>query len=130
MHAVSEPERSAIAALAPLVAQAVADGDTLAAGLFDEAARELAAMAGSVRQTLPFGPDDLVPVSYSGGVFKAGPLILDPLRRHLDEYCGNHSLQPPLLSPAGGAALYAARLATQPLSSAAVARLAGELPSS
>src|SRR6185295_9585282 len=81
-------DRGSIAALAPLVAEAVRDGDTLAAGVFDEAARELAALAGAVRQALDFGPSDLAAVSYSGGVFNAGALILEPLRRHLEEYCG------------------------------------------
>jgi len=121
---MSARDRGSIAALAPLVAEAVRAGDTLAGGIFDEAARELAALAGAVRQALGFGPGDPVAVSYSGGVFNGGALILEPLRRHLAEYCGDCQLRPPILPPSAGAALRAAKLAGQPLSAAAIARLA------
>ena len=95
--------------------------------IFDEAARELAAIVEAVRQALEFGPGDTVPVSYSGGVFNAGALVLDPLKRHLKRRPGTYRLQPPLVTPSGGAAIYAAKLAEQPLSATAMQRLASRL---
>jgi hypothetical protein len=80
-----------------------------------------------VRQALQFEPDERVPLSYSGGVFKAGELILAPFRRHLEAQSGSYRLQAPIVTPSGGAAIYAAKLAAQPLSVAAIERLAGGL---
>jgi hypothetical protein len=77
-----------------------------------------------VRRALQFAPDEAVPLSYSGGVFEAGALTLDPFRRHLAAQSAAYHLQAPLVAPSGGAAIYAARLAGQPLSSAAIKRLA------
>jgi hypothetical protein len=54
-------------------------------------------------------------------------LILGPLQRHLDAQFPGYRLQAPLLPPAAGAAIYAARLAAQPLSPAAMQRLAASL---
>jgi hypothetical protein len=76
-----------------------------------------------VRQRLEFEAEDFVPVSYSGGVFSAGALILDPFRRHLAARSGAFRLRSPILTPSIGAAIYAARLAAQPLSAAAIQRL-------
>jgi N-acetylglucosamine kinase-like BadF-type ATPase len=115
--------RGSIAAMSRLVARAAHDGDTAAIRIFDEAARELAAVVEAVRQALEFGPNETVPVSYSGGVFNAGELILDPFRRHLEQRSGTYRLQPPLVTPSGGAAIYAAKLAAQALSVRAMQRL-------
>lgn len=54
---------------------------------------------------LSFPPGVEVPVSYSGGVFKAGDLILTPLRAYLQG--SRVVLKQPILSPVVGAALYA-----------------------
>jgi N-acetylglucosamine kinase-like BadF-type ATPase len=116
--------RRSIAAVSQLVARAAHDGDAVAMRIFDDAARELAAVVEAVRQALGFAPGERVLVSYSGGVFKAGPLILVPLERHLEEKSGSYRLQAPIIAPSGGAAIYAARLAGQPLSGAAIGRLA------
>ena len=69
-------------------------------------------------------PDEPVPVSYSGGVFEAGTLILDPLRRHLAQQSASYKFRPPRLPPSLGAAIHAAKLAGEPLSAAAMQRLA------
>ena len=69
--------------MSQLVARAAQDGDPSAIRIFDDAARELAAVVEAVRQALEFAPGEGVPVSYSGGVFNAGPLILGPFERHL-----------------------------------------------
>jgi N-acetylglucosamine kinase-like BadF-type ATPase len=119
--------RAGVARLARLIERAANDGDAEAIRIFDAAARELAEIVGAVRRSLGFAPAELVPVSYSGGVFKAGGLILGPLQRHLDAQFPGYRLQAPLLPPAAGAAIYAARLAAQPLSPAAMQRLAASL---
>ena len=115
--------RSSIAAMSQLVARAAQDGDAAAIRIFDEAARELAAIVEAVRQALEFEPGDAVPVSYSGGVFNAEALILDPLKHHLERQSGTYRLQAPIVTPSGGAAIYAAKLAAQPLSVRAMQRL-------
>lgn len=115
--------RGSLAAMSRLVARAALDGDSSAIRIFDEAARELAAIVEAVRQALEFESDETVPVSYSGGVFNAGKLILDPLKRHLDVRSRTYRLKAPILTPSGGAAIYAAKLAGQPLSVAAMERL-------
>ncbi|MEA3069541.1 MAG: hypothetical protein QOD29_987, partial [Alphaproteobacteria bacterium] len=117
------PSRRAIAAMAELVARAARDGDIEAIRVFDDAARELAAIIEAVRQALEFEPGERVPISYSGGVFNAGELILSPLRHHIERYSKTYELKSPMLAPSLGAAIYAARLAGQPFSPAAIERL-------
>ena len=116
-------DRGRIAAMSQLVARAAQDGDVSAIRVFDDAARELAAIAEAVRGALEFEPDEGVPISYSGGVFNAGALILTPFQRHLAQQSSTYQLRVPIVAPGGGAAIYAAKLAAQPLSVAAVQRL-------
>jgi N-acetylglucosamine kinase-like BadF-type ATPase len=115
--------RRAIAAMAELVARAARDGDIEAIRVFDDAARELAAIIEAVRQALEFEPGERVPISYSGGVFNAGELILSPLRHHIERYSKTYEMKSPMLAPSLGAAIYAARLTGQPFSPAAIERL-------
>ena len=124
---LNEHTRGSIAAMSELVTRAARDGDPSAVRIFDDAARELAAVVEAVRQALEFAPGEAVPVSYSGGVFNAGPLILGPFERHLARQSGSYRLQAPIVTPSGGAAIYASKLAAQPLSVAAIERLAGGL---
>jgi len=116
-------DRGSIAALSQLVARAARDGDRAAVQIFDDAARELAAVAEAVRRALQFASDEPVRVSYSGGVFNAGALMLDPLQRHLRAQSSTYRLQAPLFTPSAGAAIHAAKLAGEPLSAAAMGRL-------
>ena len=124
---MSAHTRGSIAAMSRLVARAAHDGDSSAIRIFDEAARELAAIVEAVRQALEFEPGETVPVSHSGGVFNSGALILDPFRRDLEQRSGSYRVTAPILTPSGGAAIYAARLAAQPLSVQAMQRLASSL---
>ena len=117
------PSRRAIAAMAELVARAARDGDIEAMRVFDDAARELAAIIEALRQALQFELGERVCVSYSGGVFNAGELILAPLRHHIERYSKTYELKTPMLAPSLGAAIYAARVVAQPLSPAAIERL-------
>jgi N-acetylglucosamine kinase-like BadF-type ATPase len=119
--------RGSIAAISQLVTRAARDGDVLAIRIFDDAARELAAVVEAVRQALEFKPDEPVALSYSGGVFNAGALILGPLQRHLEGHSGTYRLKAPILTPSVGAAIYAAKLSAQPLSVPAMQRLRSAL---
>ena len=120
--------RDSIAAIAQLVTRAAHDGDAAAIRIFDSAAHELAAVVDAVRLALDFAPDEIVPLSYSGGVFHAGDA--DPRSVQATSggalgrlsTCGRRSL-----SPSIGAAIYAAKLAAQPLSTAAMQRLGNRL---
>lgn len=109
------PPRDRIAALSQLVRRAVQDGDVAALNIFDQAGAELAAIIETIRQQIGYDGEGVIPVSYSGGVFRAEDLILKPLKAHLMALSPAYRLQPPLLSPTLGAALYAARLAGQPV---------------
>jgi len=117
------PSRDRIAALSQQIAQAATEGDTQALQIFSQGAHELAAVIEAIRRQVGFASNETVRVSYSGGVFNSGDLILEPLRRALSDFSGHYNLTPPLLSPSLGAALYAARIAGEPLSAEAVARL-------
>ena len=57
--------RGSIAAMSQLVVRAAQDGDPSAVRIFDDAARELAAVVEAVHRALEFAPGEGVPVSYS-----------------------------------------------------------------
>lgn len=122
--------RSGIAGLAPIIAQAARAGDTQARRLFDAAAHELAALVHSVRDKLNPPPQVSLPVSYSGGMFQFGDLVLDTLRSALTSSGRKYEFAAPRMSPGAGAALYAAKLSGEPLTSTAVAELARQLGAS
>lgn len=119
---MNAPDRGRIAAMSQLVAGAAQDGDLAAQRIFDEAARELVAIVDAVRRALEFDPTERVAVSYSGGVFNAGALILKPFELLLDRQAGSYRLHTPIVTPGFGAAIYAAKLAGQPFSAAAIER--------
>jgi N-acetylglucosamine kinase-like BadF-type ATPase len=108
INGLSTNERSSIAALATVVAEAAAAGDTAAGELYARAAAELAQVIVAVRRNLGVPPDAELPVSYTGGVFQAGQIILRPLADEL-RLAGRYTLAAPQLEPVIGAALYAAR---------------------
>jgi N-acetylglucosamine kinase-like BadF-type ATPase len=119
--------RSGIARLAPIVAEAARAGDAQSRRLFDSAALELAALVDVVRDKLNAPHDLVLPVSYSGGMFQFGDLVLDPLRSALSSCARAYEFIAPRLSPGGGAALYAAKLSGLPLPAAAVSELTRQL---
>lgn len=119
--------RSAIAALAPLVAQAAHAGDEKARSLFAAAALELAAVVHAVRDRLAVPAPHTLPVSYSGGMFQFADLLMDPFRAALNHSGRAYEFTPPRLSPEAGAVLYAARLAGTPLGASALAELQRQL---
>ena len=119
-------ERAQIAQLCPLVFDAAMSGDIGAKAILDQAANELALMVDSTRMRLGFTLDEAVDVSYSGGVFRgAGAHVLKYFAGALEARAA-YRLCEPLLPPAIGAALYAAKRFGQPLPDAAIARLRSE----
>lgn len=95
-------DRGEIAKLSKLCSLAALEGDEEASLIFKEAGKELAEM---VKVLLKNYGDEKVLVSYTGGVFKSGKLILEPIRENLMKY--NVKLIDPILSPDLGACLLA-----------------------
>lgn len=95
-------DRDRIAQLAKVVSSCASEGDPVCAGIFEEAAQELALIIQGVQRQGKF--DDIPLVSYSGGMFRSGSLLLNPLERIL-----NHSvrLQKPEAGPLAGGILLA-----------------------
>ena len=102
-------ERGSIAELAPLVTQAAKAGDASACDILRRAAREEADLVRAITRNL-FEPARAagepvphpIPVTYVGGTFKAGPLVLEPLARALPGGC---ELIAPVHEPDLGAVL-------------------------
>jgi N-acetylglucosamine kinase-like BadF-type ATPase len=117
-----DPRRE-VAALSRPVVEAARRGDDAASGILVEAARELALLVDTTRRRLGFGAGELVPVSYTGGVFSV-PEVLAPFSGLLAAKDAQYDLRAPLWSPVIGAAIYAARLSGAPLRADALSRLA------
>jgi N-acetylglucosamine kinase-like BadF-type ATPase len=115
--------RDSIAALAKLVSIAAEAGDPTARNIFNSAAYELAAIVNAIRKQLHYESHEKIAISYSGGVFSCGKLILEPFKRHLFHFSTMYDLHEPLYSPSIGSAIYAAKLLGTPLSLDALALL-------
>lgn len=108
-------DRTRIASLSVLVAQAAREEDASALRIYRQAAKEIAQMVETIMREL-FDKDDkdgfedrgsasldaLVPVTYIGGVFSAGDVLLDPLLHTLPARC---RLVAPLHEPSLGPVL-------------------------
>jgi N-acetylglucosamine kinase-like BadF-type ATPase len=116
--------RSELASLAPLVAQAVANGDSGARRLFEQAAQELAAIVHAVRDQLDVPRGMPLPVSYSGGMFRLDGVLEPMLEAALGGGSRSYEFVTPRLPPVAGAALYAAKLAGSALTPESVSALA------
>jgi N-acetylglucosamine kinase-like BadF-type ATPase len=115
-------DRRSIAALATAVGDAARAGDTESDRILDAAADELAIMVETARLKLGFNEQDTVPVSYSGGMF-ADDSFLARFLTALHRLAAKYDPQPPLLDPALGAAVYAARRSGHPLNPDALHQL-------
>ena len=116
--------RSELAALAPLVAQAALAGDVAARQLFEQAAKELAAIVDAVRDQLHVPLQLPLPVSYSGGMFRLEGLLKPMLENVLRAGDRSYEFIEPRLTPVAGAALYAAKQGGAPLALESVSQLA------
>ncbi|MER5950380.1 BadF/BadG/BcrA/BcrD ATPase family protein [Streptomyces sp. NPDC001904] len=111
---LGRPDRTAVAAVSRYVSEAAAEGDVQCARILARAGEELAALAGAARHALAAAPDEVVSVSWSGGVFteaRVRAAFTDALAARPEPY----DTRPPRTSPVVGAALLAARLAGEPL---------------
>lgn len=102
--------RSDLARLSLVVAKAARQGDAVAEGIYTRAGNELAQIADTLRRSLGFAADETVPLSYSGGAFSAGELLLAPFRESLRSASATFELREPMHEPHYGAAMYAAKL--------------------
>jgi N-acetylglucosamine kinase-like BadF-type ATPase len=103
--------RHQLAALAPLVTQCAADGDAAAQTVLATAGEELAALAVTLARRLELGGEPFL-VACSGGVWKAGELVLEPFRQRVLAAYPRAHIGSPLLTPVAGAALLAIGLLT------------------
>jgi N-acetylglucosamine kinase-like BadF-type ATPase len=114
--------RSSIAALATTVCEAARADDVASAQILSDAADELVALIETTRTLTGFTDHEMVPVSYSGGMFSdEGFLAL--FLAALQERPAKYDLRRPLLDPALGAALYAAKHSGHPLSPSGLQQL-------
>jgi len=123
----AQVQRSNLAALAPVVAEAARHGDVHALALFTDAAGELAQLIDAVHRQLAVPPLLMLSVSYSGGLFQQRDLLLAPLLASLAASNGRYRVVAPRLPPAAGAALYAAKCSGTPLSASAIGALEANL---
>ena len=101
--------RDQIAAIQKILARAADAGDASARQAYSDAAEELAALVLAVRHRLFADPLESVPVACTGGVLKAGPIIVEPLKKRLES--GRLVWTKPSLPPAAGAILGACEAA-------------------
>lgn len=101
--------RRELAALQKLLYRAALAGDSSAKAAYSHAADELAQSIEAVRRII--GLSGEASVSYAGGLFKTGELILSPLKARLECLHSGYTLQKPEFLPEEGALLMAARAA-------------------
>jgi N-acetylglucosamine kinase-like BadF-type ATPase len=102
--------RGELAQLSPLIATAAGLGDVAALDIFRRAGQELAQIAEALRQKLDYEAGEAVRLSYSGGAFNAGDLLIKPFQEALTAANPAFEASRPLHDPHYGAALYAAKL--------------------
>jgi N-acetylglucosamine kinase-like BadF-type ATPase len=103
------PRRVAeVAGFSRQVARAAEDGDAAAAGIWRAAAQHLADAVLAALRTVRAGASphdqDAVTVSWTGALFRAGPLLLEPLAAALAEADTAVALAPPISDALAGAA--------------------------
>jgi len=123
VYGTGRGERTDVASLSGLVAEAARAGDTQARSLFTRAVEELTCMVDAVPEQLQVPPGVRLNVSHSGGMFKLRDLVFEPLRARLEGSPRGYRFAAARLTPAAGAALYAARVSGVPLTAQAVATL-------
>ena len=123
LYGKSAAQRSQFAQLSKLVTEAASAGDEQAAALFGRAAHELAEIVDAVRDQLQVPQATELAVSYSGGLFLLGDLLLTPLQAALTGTPRKYRFLGSRLPPDAGAALQAAKLSGTPLTAGSIAML-------
>ena len=111
VYGANARSRGELAQLSPTVAKAAALGDEAAVEIFRSAGSELAQIAETLRRKLGYEPGESVKLSWSGGAFAAGDVLMKPFREALRSTGAAFDLRQPLHEPHRGAALLAAKLA-------------------
>ena len=114
--------RSSIAALATTVCDAARAADETATRILHAAVDELVTLIDTTRTLIGFTEQETVPVSYSGGMFSDDGFLASFLAA-LQGSTVKYDLRRPLLDPALGAAVYAAKHNGNPLNSNAIRQL-------
>ena len=110
-----------MAAFARSVADAARRGDPVAAGIWRDAARELAASAAACARRL-FRPGEPVTVSWAGGLFRAADLLLEPFLEEVLAALPDAVPRPPAGDALSGAAQLAGAAAGGSAGAGALAR--------
>lgn len=110
-----EADRTEIASLSKILYEAAKQGDVDARSAYIQAAREGSSAIRAVVKALDFRKGEIIPVGCSGGVFRAGRWIMEPLKECLEDISGIELVEP-MMSPAKGAALMACKLYGLPIS--------------
>lgn len=118
--------REQISLLAPKVADAARSGDAQAREILADAGRSLALTATGVLRQL-YEPGESVAVYMTGGVFKAGDLLLDPFRSALASGWPGAEPREPRFPPVVGALILAARAIGRPTDEAWLDRVSATL---
>jgi N-acetylglucosamine kinase-like BadF-type ATPase len=105
-----------VAGFGKQVVEAAQDGDAVAREIILHAGRELGTAASAVIRGLHMERERFQ-VAYVGGVFKAGELLLEPLREEIKRLAPKAYLAPPLMAPV----VAAARMAREHLEHIALA---------
>jgi N-acetylmuramic acid 6-phosphate etherase len=106
------PNVQRLASLAPRVSEAAAEGDPVARDILAGAGQALAELASAAaRGVWPERAPEGLTVATCGGVWQAGPLVLEPFREALNKGLPGTTVVQPALSPVGGALLMACRRA-------------------
>lgn len=105
-------DRTKIASLSTICFESAKNNDKNAMKIFEDASYELSLLVKMIINELDFSNEILV--SYSGGVFKSGDIILNPLRENLKDY--NIKFIEPVLGPDMGACLLAYKLQNEEIS--------------
>lgn len=119
--------RSKIAALATTVCEAAETGDEVSARILSAAVDELVILIETTRTLVGFTDQEIVPVSYSGGMFSSEGFRAQFVAA-VKGASASYDLRNPRLDPAIGGALYAAKHSGHPLSPDAVQHLSDTNP--
>jgi N-acetylglucosamine kinase-like BadF-type ATPase len=101
--------RGKLAQFSQTVSKAAAQGDAAATEIFRRAGAELAQIADALRRKLGYPVGETVRLSYSGGAFAAGDVLLKPFEAALRATGAAFELRQPAHAPHIGAAMYAAK---------------------
>src|ERR1700686_4075666 len=110
-----------IARYSRVVIDAAQANDAVALGILQEAGRELGLSVAAVAKRLGVADHEL-PVAYVGGTFRAGELLLAPMRDTIKRELPDAVVNRPLRKPVEGAAMMAIHAAAHPRPSRAPAK--------